>query len=89
MAGVTGGQRAKLVYLEHQATFRNQVWEGDHKCLPVLELPPRGRAVTPWVTMFIDDRDPGDDVGHCGGQHLERAAGVGAVPARLVPREWS
>jgi putative transposase len=54
VAGVTVGQRArraKLVYLERQATFRNQVWESDHKCLPVLVLPPRGRA----VTMFIDD----------------------------------
>ncbi|HEX4815376.1 MAG TPA: transposase family protein [Nonomuraea sp.] len=58
VAGVTVGQRArraKLVYLERAATFRNQVWEGDHKCLPVLVLPPRGRAVAPWVTMFLDD----------------------------------
>ena len=57
-AGVTGGERArraKLVYLQRPATFRNQVWEGDHKNLPILVLPPRGRAVTPWVTMFIDD----------------------------------
>jgi putative transposase len=49
------GRRAKLVYLRRRATHRNQVWEGDHKNLPVLVLPPRGRATTPWVTMFIDD----------------------------------
>ncbi|MCK2218245.1 transposase family protein [Actinomadura sp. ATCC 31491] len=58
VAGVTAGQRARranLVYLERPATFRNQVWEGDHKCLPILVLPPRGRAVAPWVTMFLDD----------------------------------
>jgi putative transposase len=58
VAGVTGGERArraKLVYLRRPATFRNQVWEGDHKNLPIVVLPPRGKAVTPWVTMFIDD----------------------------------
>ena len=58
VAGVTGGERArrsKLVYLQRPGTFRNQVWEGDHKNLPILVLPPRGNAVTPWVTMFIDD----------------------------------
>jgi putative transposase len=57
-AGVRGGERArraKLVYLQRPATFRNQVWEGDHKNLPILLLPPRGKALTPWVTMFIDD----------------------------------
>lgn len=58
VAGVTGGERArraKLVYLRRPATFRNQVWEGDHKNLPIVVLPPRGKAVTPWVTMFLDD----------------------------------
>lgn len=58
VAGVTSGERArrsKLVYLQRAAAFRNQVWEGDHKNLPILVLPPRGKAVTPWVTMFIDD----------------------------------
>jgi putative transposase len=58
VAGVTGGERArrgKLVYLQRPGTFRNQVWEGDHKNLPILVLPTRGNAVTPWVTMFIDD----------------------------------
>ncbi|WP_433464081.1 hypothetical protein [Spirillospora sp. CA-128828] len=58
VAGVTGGERArrtKLVYLRREASFRNQVWEGDYKNLPVLVLPPRGKACTPWVTMFLDD----------------------------------
>ncbi len=58
MAGARAGERArraKLVYLEREATFRNQVWEGDHKCVPIVVLPPRGRAVAPWLTMFIDD----------------------------------
>lgn len=57
-AGVTSGERARrsrLVYLQRPASSRNQVWEGDHKNLPILVLPPRGKAVTPWVTMFIDD----------------------------------
>src|SRR4051812_10532686 len=47
VAGVTGGERArraKLVHLRRPATFRNQVWEGDHKNLPILVLPPRGKA---------------------------------------------
>ena len=58
MAGAKGrgaARRAKLVYLEREATFRNPVWEGDHKCVPIVVLPPRGRAVAPWLTMFIDD----------------------------------
>ncbi|MFC4009951.1 hypothetical protein ACFOY2_22165 [Nonomuraea purpurea] len=41
---------------QHPATFRNQVWEVDQKNLPIVELPPpRGKAITPWVTMFLDD----------------------------------
>jgi putative transposase len=48
-------RRAKLVYLRRAASYRNQVWEGDHKNLPILVLPPRGPATRPWVTMFIDD----------------------------------
>ncbi|MFI7072829.1 Mu transposase C-terminal domain-containing protein [Micromonospora sediminicola] len=48
-------RRAKQVYLRRPGTRRNQVWEGDHKNLPILVLPPRGRAIKPWITMFIDD----------------------------------
>src|SRR5690349_15789518 len=57
-AGARGGdraRRAKLVYPRRRASWRNQVWEGDHKNLPILVLPPRGPATTPWVTMFVDD----------------------------------
>lgn len=57
-AAITGGDRArrdKLVYLRRRGTHRNQVWEGDHKNLPIMVLPPRGPATTPWVTMFVDD----------------------------------
>jgi putative transposase len=57
-AAARGGdraRRAKLVYLRRRASYRNQVWEGDHKNLPILVLPPRGPATTPWATMFVDD----------------------------------
>lgn len=54
-AGGDRARRAKLVYLRRAATWRNQVWEGDHKNLPVMVLPPRGPASSPWVTMFVDD----------------------------------
>jgi hypothetical protein len=34
---------------------RNARWEADHKELPVLVTPPRGRRpVKPWVTAFLD-----------------------------------
>ncbi|MEU6720304.1 hypothetical protein ABZ897_53385 [Nonomuraea sp. NPDC046802] len=55
MSGGGRARRAKLVYLQRPATFRNQVWEGDHKNLPIVVLPPRGQAITPWVTMSLDD----------------------------------
>lgn len=48
-AGARGGgraRRAKLVYPRRRASWRNQVWEGDHKNLPILVLPPRGPATT-------------------------------------------
>ncbi|EEP69782.1 transposase [Micromonospora sp. ATCC 39149] len=48
-------RRAKLVYLRRRGSHRNQVWEGDHKNLPILVLPPRGPACRPWLTMFLDD----------------------------------
>ncbi|MEV6348373.1 Mu transposase C-terminal domain-containing protein [Actinoplanes sp. NPDC051851] len=58
VAAAASGDRArrdKLVYLRRRGVHRNQVWEGDHKNLPILVLPPRGPATTPWVTMFVDD----------------------------------
>ena len=48
-------RRAADVYLRRPRTARNQVWELDHKQLPVLVLPPRGPAVCPWLTTVIDD----------------------------------
>jgi transposase InsO family protein len=36
---------------------RNEIWQGDHKQLDVLVLPPRARrSVRPWSTIFIDAR---------------------------------
>jgi putative transposase len=49
------GRRAAGVYLTRPWTPRNQVWELDHKELPILLLPLRGRAVKPWLTSVVDD----------------------------------
>lgn len=48
-------RRAAQVYLRRVDAPRNQVWETDHKDLPILVLPPRGPAVRPWLTSVIDD----------------------------------
>ncbi|HEX4100802.1 MAG TPA: transposase family protein [Pseudonocardiaceae bacterium] len=49
------GRRRHEVYLRREATARNARWEGDHKELPVLVIPPRGiRACKPWATLFLD-----------------------------------
>jgi putative transposase len=49
------GRRRHTVYLRWESTYRNQVWEADHKQLPVLVLAPKAqRARTPWVTLFLD-----------------------------------
>lgn len=49
------GRRAAGVYLTRGPSRRNEVWEMDHKQLPVLVLPPRGPAVCPWLTTVLDD----------------------------------
>ncbi|AGL15144.1 Mu transposase C-terminal domain-containing protein [Actinoplanes sp. N902-109] len=49
------GRRAAAAYLQRPWTPRNQVWELDHKQLPILLLPRRGGAVQPWLTSVIDD----------------------------------
>ena len=49
------GQRAAGVYLTRPAGHRNQIWEMDHKQLPILVMPPRGAACCPWLTSVIDD----------------------------------
>jgi putative transposase len=51
-------RRAAEVYLTRAPAGRNQVWETDHKDLPILVLPPRGPAVRPWLTSVIDDGTP-------------------------------
>lgn len=49
------GIRAHGLYVRWEAGHRNQVWQGDHKQLDVLVVPPRARRpVRPWSTMFID-----------------------------------
>ena len=49
------GRRRHEVYLRWEPACRNARWETDHKELPVLVTPPRGRRpVKPWVTAFLD-----------------------------------
>jgi putative transposase len=49
------GIRAHGLYVQWDAGHRNAVWQGDHKLLDVLVVPPRAkRPVRPWSTMFID-----------------------------------
>jgi putative transposase len=49
------GRRRHAVYLRWEADYRNQIWEADHKRLPVLVLAPKAqRPQTPWVTWFVD-----------------------------------
>src|SRR6266542_3654674 len=49
------GRRRHAVYLRWEADYRNQIWEADHKQLPVLVLAPKAkRPHTPWVTWFVD-----------------------------------
>ncbi|MER7669629.1 Mu transposase C-terminal domain-containing protein [Kitasatospora sp. NPDC096128] len=49
------GRRAKNVYLRRPDAGRGQVWEMDHKQLPLLVLPPKGRPIMPWLTTVVDD----------------------------------
>jgi putative transposase len=49
------GLRAHGLYVDWEPDHRNEVWQGDHKQLDVLVLPPRARRpVRPWSTIFID-----------------------------------
>jgi putative transposase len=49
------GRRRHAVYLRWEADYRNQIWEADHKRLPVLVLAPKAkRPRPPWVTWFVD-----------------------------------
>ncbi|WP_204366788.1 integrase core domain-containing protein [Nocardiopsis kunsanensis] len=49
------GRRAAGVHLTRPPTGRNQIWELDHKQIPILVLPPRGAALCPWMTTIVDD----------------------------------
>ncbi|MDP1846536.1 MAG: hypothetical protein Q8K79_01990 [Solirubrobacteraceae bacterium] len=50
------GRREHGLYLRYEAPHRNAVWQGDHKQLPALVVPPgRRRGRRPWVTLFLDD----------------------------------
>src|ERR1035438_6761704 len=47
--------RDRTVYLRHEARFRGECYEADHKQLSIEVLAPRAqRARRPWVTLFID-----------------------------------
>jgi putative transposase len=47
--------RDRAVYLRHEARFRGECYEADHKQLSIEVLAPRAqRARRPWVTLFID-----------------------------------
>ena len=49
------GMRARMVYLRHEARFRGECYEGDHKQLSIEVLAPRAsRPQRPWATLFID-----------------------------------
>lgn len=48
------GERRHRGYLQRPEARRNQVWEMDHKNLPIVVLLPRGRSTTPWVTTIVD-----------------------------------
>ena len=47
--------RDRTVYLRHEARFRGECYEGDHKELSIEVLAPRAqRPQRPWVTSFVD-----------------------------------
>ncbi|MFJ9079366.1 Mu transposase C-terminal domain-containing protein [Streptomyces sp. NPDC102278] len=49
------GRRAAAVYLRRPDALRGRTWEMDHKQLPLLVLPPKGKALAPWLTTVVDD----------------------------------
>ena len=47
--------RDRAVYLRHEARFRGECYDGDHKQLSIEVLAPRAhRPQRPWVTLFVD-----------------------------------
>jgi putative transposase len=49
------GRRAAAVYLRRPDALRGRTWEMDHKQLPLLVMPPKGKALAPWLTTVADD----------------------------------
>ncbi|MFD3974071.1 hypothetical protein [Streptomyces cyaneofuscatus] len=49
------GRRAGSVYLRRPDALRGRCWEMDHKQLLILVLPPKGKALAPWLTIVVDD----------------------------------
>ncbi|MFF8035843.1 transposase [Streptomyces sp. NPDC016626] len=49
------GRRAAAVYLRRPDALRGRTWEMDHKQLPLLVLPPKGKALAPWLTTVVND----------------------------------
>ncbi|MFJ6054652.1 Mu transposase C-terminal domain-containing protein [Streptomyces sp. NPDC092307] len=49
------GRRAAAVYLRRPDALRGRCWEMDHKQLPLVVLPPKGKAICPWMTTVVDD----------------------------------
>ncbi|WP_331718491.1 Mu transposase C-terminal domain-containing protein [Streptomyces virginiae] len=49
------GRRAAAVYLKRPDALRGRCWEMDHKQLPLVVLPPKGKAICPWMTTVVDD----------------------------------
>ncbi|MFE7235933.1 Mu transposase C-terminal domain-containing protein [Streptomyces sp. NPDC057596] len=49
------GRRAAAVHLRRPDALRGRCWEMDHKQLPLVVLPPKGKAICPWLTTVVDD----------------------------------
>jgi putative transposase len=49
------GRRRHTTYLQWEASYRNQLWQADHKELGVQVLLPKAhRPQKPWATLFLD-----------------------------------
>ncbi|MFB7467077.1 transposase family protein [Streptomyces sp. NPDC056224] len=49
------GRRTASVYLRRPDALRGRTWEMDHKQIPLVVLPPKGKAICPWMTTVVDD----------------------------------
>lgn len=83
---LTHGENARRehgVHRDQPAVPRNTVWETDHKDLPILVLPPRGKAARPWLTAFTDAGTRAI-VGWCLALHPSSATVLAALRMALV-----